>query len=398
MPRAVRDQHLSYQDRAEAWPDKYIRYEFPGLLDESRAALAEHLKVPRDTVVYAANATTAFNIVLRNIAWSADGLDEIIYFSTIYGGCGKTVDYIVDTRKNVTSRGIELTYPLEDAEIVALFHEAVKASKAAGRNPRVAIYDMVTSQPGVRFPFEAITEACRELGILSLIDGAQGVGMIDLDLGKLDADFVLSNCHKWLHTPRGCAFLYVPFRNQGLIRSTLPTSHGYVPLSTEGYFNPLPSVGEKSAWVKNFEFVGTVDNSPFVVVKDALKWREEVLGGEERIRAYLWKLAKEGGRRVAEILGTSVLENKAGTLSDCAMINVWLDVNVADVDANAGQWAQQVLVDEYKTFIAIASHNGQWFTRLSAQVYLDLEDFEWAGKALKEVIARVKKGEYKNGV
>lgn len=395
MPRAVREKHLSYQDRAEAYPDRYIRYEYPGLLDESRAALAAHLNVSPDTVVYAANATTAFNLVLRNLTWSEDGRDEIISFSTIYGACGKTIDYICDTRKNVSSRLIPLSYPIEDDEIVTLFRDAVKASKAAGRNPRLAVYDAVISQPGVRFPFEAITEVCRELGVISLIDGAQGVGMIELDLAKLDADFFLSNCHKWLHSPRGCAFLHVPLRNQPLIRSTLPTSHGYVPLSSNGYASPLPSVGVKSAFVKNFEFVGTVDNSPFVSVKDALTWREEVLGGEERVRAYLWKLAKEGGQRVADILGTSVLENKAGTLTNCAMVNVWLPVKTEDVDAGAAQWAQKVLVDEYNTFIALGAHAGQWYTRLSAQVYLDTEDFEWAAKALKEVVERVKKGEYK---
>lgn len=394
MPRAVREKHLWYQDRAEARPDQYIRYEYPHVYDESRAALAAHLNAPRDTIVYAANATTAFNIVLRNLQWSADGRDEIISFSTIYGACGKTIDYIVDTRGNVSSRTVQLTYPLEDDEIVALFRAAVAASKEAGRNPRVAVYDMVTSLPGVRFPFEAVTAACRELGILSLIDGAQGVGMLDLDLTALDADFVLSNCHKWLHTPRGCAFLYVPVRNQHMLRSTLPTSHGYVPLGAKSYNNPLPTVGEKSAWVANFQFTGTIDNSPYVTVKDALEWRESV-GGEARILEYLWTLARDGGKRAAEILGTEVLENKTGTLGNCAMTNIWLPIYSADVDAGALQWAQKVMVEEYKTFIALGQHSGRWFTRLSAQVYLDIEDFEWAAETLKAVLERVKKGEYK---
>ncbi|KAH7362417.1 lolT-1 [Plectosphaerella cucumerina] len=392
IPRAVREAQIAFQNRAEAQPDKFIRYEYPVLLDESRAALAAHLNVPVDEVVFAANATTAVNIVLRNLTWSPDGLDEILSFSTIYGACGKTIEYIVDTHPGlVAHRAVPLTYPLEDDEVVSRFRAAVEASRAAGRRPRIAVYDCVTSQPGVRFPFEAITAACRELGVLSLVDGAQGVGMVKLDLAAVDADFFLSNCHKWLFAPRGCAFLHVPVRNQPLMRSTLPTSHGYVPLSTPGAVSPLPSVGGKSPWVRSFEFVGTVDNSSFICVKAALEYRRDVLGGEERILEYLWRLAKEGGARAAEILGTEVIDNKTKTLTNNAMVNVWLPVAADTVDAGALQWTQSVLVDEYKTFIALGSHNGRWFARLSAQVYLDMEDFEWAANALREVTARAVK-------
>ncbi|CAO2647922.1 Nn.00g088440.m01.CDS01 [Neocucurbitaria sp. VM-36] len=392
MPRYVREKQLDYQNRAESRPDQYIRYEYPQALDASRAALAAHLNVPANTVVFAANATTAFNIIMRNINWATDGKDEIISFNTIYGGCNKTIEYIVDTNPGlVSSRTVTLTYPLEDSEVINLFREAVAAARAEGKRPRIAVFDVVSSQPGVRFPFETLTDVCRELDILSLVDGAQGVGMIKLDLSTLDADFFLSNCHKWLHTPRGCAFLHVPFRNQGLIRSTLPTSRSYVPLRIAEKCNPVPAeeVVGKSEWVQSFDFVGTLDNSQPVVVKDALQWRKEVLGGEERILEYLWWLAKEGGKKTAEILGTSVIDNKSGTLTNCAMVNVWLPVKSADVQDNALAWAQEVLVKEYKTFIALSQHNGQWFTRLSAQVYLDLEDFEWAGKTLKEISERV---------
>ncbi|KAH6974498.1 pyridoxal phosphate-dependent transferase [Ilyonectria sp. MPI-CAGE-AT-0026] len=394
MSRYVREKQLEYQNRAESRPDQYIRYEYPEALDASRTALAGHLNVSPNTVVFAANATTAFNIIIRNISWAADGKDEIITFSTIYGGCNSTVEYVVDTNPGlVSSRTILLTYPLEDDKILTLFREAVKLAHAEGKRPRVAVYDVVSSQPGVRFPFEALTAVCRELGVLSLVDGAQGVGMVELDLAALDADFFLSNCHKWLNTPRGCAFLHVPFRNQGLIRSTLPTSRGYVPLRVTEKQAPVPAedAGVKSAWVQSFDFIGTLDNSQPVVVKDALKWREEVLGGEERIRQYLWWLAKEGGKKTAEILGTEVIDNKAGTLTNCAMVNVWLPVKSADVQDGVLAWAQELLVKEYKTFMALSQHNGQWYTRLSAGVYLDLEDFEWAGKVLKEVCERVLK-------
>jgi selenocysteine lyase/cysteine desulfurase len=400
-------------------PDPFIRYEYPKLLDESRAAIAKLLRVPTETAVFVANATVGVNTVLRNIVWNADGKDEILYFSTIYGGCAKTVDYVVEDRQGiVSSRCIALSYPCEDDAIVSAFHSAVAESISEGKRPRLCLFDVVSSLPGVRFPFEAMTAACREKGILSLIDGAQGVGMVDLDLGAVDPDFFVSNCHKWLHVPRGCAVFYVPLRNQPLIRSTLPTSHGFVPRSTAGIpvpkrFNPLPP-SAKSEFVNGFEFVGTVDNAPYLCVKDSIKWREEVLGGEERIREALTAMARQGGKKAAEILGTKILDNASQSLTRCSMVNVALPLAVqpgegktlegdvaglpaipqSDVSA-VTNWILQTLIDEHKTFVALFVYGGQWWARLSAQVFLELDDFEWAGQTLKGVCERVAKGEYK---
>lgn len=312
IPRAIQTKLRSYQDLAEARPDPFLRYEYGHLLDESRAAVSKILNVPTETVVFVSNATVGINTVLRNLVWNDDGADEILYFDTIYGGCGKTIDYIVETSRGLLSgRAIKLIYPCEDEEIISLFHAAVTESKAAGKRPRVALFDVVSSLPGVRFPFEAITAACKETGVISLVDGAQGIGMVKLDLAAADPDFFISNCHKWLHVPRGCAVFYVPLRNQGLIRSTVPTSHGFVPRENgeKARFNPLPP-STKSVFVNAFEFVGTLDNAPYLCVRDSIEWRERVLGGEERILEYQESLARQGGRKVAEILGTKVLENE----------------------------------------------------------------------------------------
>jgi len=279
---------------------------------------------------------------------------------------------------------------------------------------------VVSSLPGVRFPFEAITAACREEGILSLIDGAQAVGMVSLDLSVVDPDFFVSNCHKWLHVPRGCAVFYVPERNHGMMRSTLPTSHGFVALTAhvqgqKARHNPLPPSG-KSAFVTAFEFVGTLDNSPYLCVKDSIEWRRDVLGGEWRIIQYMEQLAREGGQAAARILGTKVLENKDKTLGRCAMVNVALPLAVEEVEddlkprdedlegvpvvpageaQDAFQWILRKLVNDYKTFVALFIYRGRYWARLSAQVFLEMEDFEWAGRTLKDVCERVARGEYK---
>ncbi|KAK3389857.1 pyridoxal phosphate-dependent transferase [Podospora didyma] len=413
IPRAIQAKQREYQDLAEATPDAFIFYAYPKLLDESRTAVARVLRVPTETVVFVGNATIGVNTVLYNLIWADDNKDEILHFNTIYGGCGKTVEYVVESRYGrVSSRTIPLTYPCEDEAVVAAFRDAVKASREAGKRPKVCIFDVVSSLPGICFPFEAVAAACKEEGVLSLVDGAQGIGLVDLDLTRADPDFFVSNCHKWLHTPRGCAVFYVPLRNQALIRSAIPTSWGYTPLVEGPKATVLPP-NNKSPFVFMFEFIGTLDNSPFLCVKDAIRWREEVLGGEERILEYTHALAKKGGQRVAEILGTKILDNESGTLTRNSMVNVALPLAVkkgespllADLAAlpsvpeddafGVTIWLKETLMYDYNTFLPMFIYGGRWWTRISAQVFLDEEDFEWAGNTLKELCERAAKGEYK---
>ncbi|KAI0200220.1 pyridoxal phosphate-dependent transferase [Astrocystis sublimbata] len=391
-PRDIRNLMKHHQDLCEAKPDSYIRYEYPIILDECRDAMAKFINAPTDTVVFVPNATTGVNTVLRNLTWNDDCKDEILYFSTVYGSCAKAIDYIVDSNPGkVSSRGINVTYPCEDEDIVQAFRVALNSAQSVGKRPRVCLFDVVTSLPGVCFPFEAITKECRSAGILSLVDGAQGVGMVRIDIEKLDPDFFVSNCHKWLFTPRGCAVVYVPLRHQDMMASTIPTSHGYVP-KTGTRFNPLPP-SSKSVFVNNFEFVGTVESAPFVCVKEAIKWRKRVFGNEENIMQYNRDLARKGGKAVASILGTEMLDNASQTLSRCAMINVALPVDVKTASISTQSWMMRTMVEEYKTFVALIVHAGRLWARLSAQVYLDMVDFVWAGNMLLELCERVKRGE-----
>ncbi len=187
-----------YQSLCEAAPDRFIRYTYPSLLDASRAAMAPYLHVPVETLVFLPNATTGINVVLRSLVFVPG--DVIIYFDTIYGSCEKTIEYIVETTPVVAVK-VEYTYPIGDGEMVGRFEEVVRREKGKGKRVRIALFDTVAALPGVRMPFEALVEKCREMGVLSLVDGAHGVGHVHLDLGKLKPDFFVSNCHKYARPP-----------------------------------------------------------------------------------------------------------------------------------------------------------------------------------------------------
>jgi len=212
--------------------------------------------------------------------------------------------------------------------------------------------------------------------------------------------------------PRGCAILYVPVRNQHLMRSTLPTSTGFVPQSN----SPTTSSGPIRPFAAAYTFKGTIDNTPEMCLRTALAYRES-LGGESAILSYCHKLARSAGARVAEVLGTRVLENGEGTLGNCCFTNVALPLNKAVLldllrsrkeagtdttmtEAKVGttilNWLTRQLVERHDTFMAIIFYADEWWVRLSAQVYLEMDDFEWGAELLKGLCEEVREGKWLN--
>jgi selenocysteine lyase/cysteine desulfurase len=53
-----------------------------------------------------------------------------------------------------------------------------------------------------------LVELIHAHGARALVDGAHVVGQVPLNLHELNADYFVSNCHKWLYAPRGCAFAW----------------------------------------------------------------------------------------------------------------------------------------------------------------------------------------------
>ncbi|KAI0839809.1 aminotransferase family protein-like protein [Hypoxylon sp. FL0890] len=397
-PSCVREYQRRLEDEAEAKPDTFIRFTYPRLLQEAREAVSPLLGAETDEVVFVPNALTAINTVLRNLAYR-DG-EIILYFSTIYDACLKTIQSLEETAA-VRGHSIELVYPVEDEEIVDRFRKAILEIQSQGMSIKLAMFDTVLTFPGVRFPWEHLVRICRKHGILSCIDGAHGIGHLDLrHLPQVEPDFFISNCYKWLMVPRGCAVLYVPYRNQPLIRTTYPTAEGFEPETQRDLLS------QKSYFVSLFEKVSTIDTTPYICAIEALRFRSQVCGGEERVRDYCINMAREGGELMAAIMGTEVLENKTGTLRNCCFTNVRLPLEVTQVpqdeehtgkvpaaEAKAvADWITITSVEEFDTFIATRYYASAFWTRLSSQIYLDRRDFEWAANVLLDLCGRVKRG------
>ncbi|KAI9691741.1 MAG: putative secondary metabolism biosynthetic enzyme [Bathelium mastoideum] len=407
FPKAVRVAVRELQDEVEARSDPVIRFKLKKLVRESREALARLLGTAPEEVVLVPNATTAINTVLRNLQFAQE--DIICYFNTAYGATEKSILYTCETTPASYQR-IDVVFPLEDAALVSQFKEAVGYAKSQGHRVRLAVFDTVVTFPGARLPWELLTEACRELGVLSLVDGAHGAGHIDLmHLGQCSPDFFTSNLYKWLYTPRPSALLYVPSRNHHFIRSTLPTSHGFKPLDSSA-----ENVPSQDAFGKLFEWVATIDQTPYCVVPDAIRFRSSACGGEAAIRDYCFTLARAGGTLMADNFGTEVMDNGTRTMSACCFTMVRLPLEFPPVQSSSAsddssdgsipalrlergpviaRWITQKLMEDYDTWIPAQFYNGSAWIRVSAQIYLGIDDFAKAAVMLLELCERVKAGE-----
>ncbi|PYH91206.1 PLP-dependent transferase [Aspergillus ellipticus CBS 707.79] len=197
-PAPIRQTLHSYQTLAESHPDTFIRLTQPAALRTSRHHLSTILNTPASNCVLVRNATTGVATILHNIPFTPG--DVAIYFSTVYGAVEYGLRSLTE-RTPLQLREVPYEFPLSHADLVQRFRAAIKTIRDEGLNPKIAVFDVVVSVPGVRLPFEELVKVCKEEGVLSLVDGAHGVGMLEIDLGALGVDFLTSNLHKYVPFP-----------------------------------------------------------------------------------------------------------------------------------------------------------------------------------------------------
>lgn len=142
-PKPVQKRLHECQTLSEARPDNFQRYDYPVMLDRSRAAMASFLNVPVDEVVFVPNATTAINVVLENLRFKKG--EVILHLSTLYGSVAKMIEYIHETR-GVESVNVAVEYPIDDDVLVSRFQTAINDVKVGKRRRvGVAIFDTISS-------------------------------------------------------------------------------------------------------------------------------------------------------------------------------------------------------------------------------------------------------------
>jgi len=92
---------------------------------------------------------------------------------------------------------------------------------------RAIVVSSVQEVTGALVDLPALSALCREHGLWLVVDGAQHVGPLPLDVRETPVDVLAVGGHKWLCCPFGLGFLYV---RRGILAERDPRRRGYFAL------------------------------------------------------------------------------------------------------------------------------------------------------------------------
>lgn len=154
-----------------------------------------------DEVLFTSGAGAALGLVAAGLDLAAG--DEIIT-TTREHPAALSPWLMLARRRGVVVKQIELPAPMTGPEqALGLFAGAVT------ERTKAFVFQHVAYADGVLMPVRELCDFARSKNILSVVDGAQALGMIDFAVRDLNCDFYAASFHKWLGGAQGGGLLVV---------------------------------------------------------------------------------------------------------------------------------------------------------------------------------------------
>ncbi|MGN9166112.1 aminotransferase class V-fold PLP-dependent enzyme [Tissierellaceae bacterium HCP3S3_D8] len=147
-------------------------------------------------IIFTFNCTESLNLGIKGILESGD---HVITTSMEHNSVLRPLKYL-------ESMGVEHT--IVGANNMGMI-DPVDIENAIRSNTKLIITTHVSNLTGSIMPVSDIGKIARESGIYYLVDGAQSVGIYDIDVEKMNIDILAFPGHKGLLGPQGTGGLYI---------------------------------------------------------------------------------------------------------------------------------------------------------------------------------------------
>ena len=184
---------------------------------ELRAKAGGILNAAAAEIALVQNATMGLNFIANGLELQPG--DEVLLTDQEHSGSSGAWD-LRAKRQGIVVKKLAIPIPTPDPEtVVRIFADAI------GPRTRVMAVPHITSRYGMVLPVREICQLGPPHNIFTVVDGAQAVGQMRVDVKQIGCDAYACSPHKWLLAPPGNGLLYVRQDRQREIWATLGSGH-----------------------------------------------------------------------------------------------------------------------------------------------------------------------------
>lgn len=334
-------------------------------IDEVRKKVAKFINAASEkSIVFTKGTTEGINLIVY--AWAKHNLkkgDTILLTEMEHHA------NIVPWQQIAKEKGLKIKYwPIDR-------NGKLKNQLSVLNGVRLLSLTHVSNVLGTINPVEKIVKEARKKNIKVLIDGAQSIGHLSVDMKKLNPDFFVFSAHKMMG-PTGVGVLYInpdrflemhPYQTGGdMIREVT---------LQEAKFEKMPGLLE----------AGTLSLAQIYALGKTIDWLSQV--GMQNIKKHDQALVKYSYEKLSKIPEVEIYGPKPNERSGLISFNV---KNIHPHDLGT-------LLNEYGICIRVGHHCAQPLhkklevpatARISFYIYNERQEIDYFIKSLNEIIKR----------
>jgi selenocysteine lyase/cysteine desulfurase len=337
----------------EADPSPATRATLREAREETRSLVAAYLGVTAGEIVLTRNTSEGNNFVSSGLALGPG--DEVVTFSDNHPSNLRAWREKAD-RFGFTVLAVDQVNPHPGAEY---YLDAF--ARALTPRTRVLAFTHVTNTTGDLFPAIELCHLARERGVLTLVDGAQALGVLAVDLAAIQPDFYTGSAHKWPCGPKETGFLYV--------RRDV---HDAIAPSVVSLYPGAVGISQK------LEGMGQRDEPALAALSEAIQFQTAI--GRNAIEARARQLTQLLIEGLREVSGVTLW-----THPDPARFSAVVSLRPGDLDPQA---LAAALYERDRIVCAVRSTDDRPGIRLSPHCYNLVDEVERVVSAVRTYVAK----------
>jgi selenocysteine lyase/cysteine desulfurase len=215
IPRIVHRARATYLETCESNPWLYM---WGGAWEEPRELVREKasasLGCSSGQIAFTHNTTEGFNTLASGLPLGPG--DEVLFSSLNHAGASICWNHYAEV-KGFTVRRFD--FPILDLPELTADDVLDAYDRNISGATRVLVFPHIDNIVGLRYPVKELAALAHSKGVeIVAVDGAQSVGMLDVNLAELGVDVYCTSPHKWLQSPKGLGLMYVRQELQETLR------------------------------------------------------------------------------------------------------------------------------------------------------------------------------------